>query len=108
MKPIVFCGRSLEKIRAFPTGVKHEAGHQLDRVQRGLEPVDWKPMPSLGTGIKEIRLRDNGHFRVIYLAAFENSVVVLYAFQKKSQKTGKPDLQIAQRALKDLLSRNIS
>jgi len=108
MKPIEFYGRSLETIRAFPTDVKREAGHQLDRVQRGLDPVDWKPMPSLGAGIKEIRLRGNGHYRVIYLASFENKVIVLHAFQKKSRKTGKPHIQTAQRALKGVLSRSKS
>ena len=108
MKPIEFCGRSREAIRAFPTNIKREAGHQLDRVQRGLDPIDWKPMPSLGAGIKEIRLWGDEQYRVIYLAAFENRVVVLHAFQKKSRKTGKPDIQAVQRALKDLLSRSSS
>jgi len=108
MKPIEFCGCSLEAIRAFPTHVKREAGHQLHRVQRGLEPLDWKPFASLGTGLKEIRLHDNGQYRVIYLAAFKNSVVVLHAFQKKSQKTAKKDVKAVQRALKELISRSTS
>jgi len=108
MKPIEFCGRSLATIRAFPTDVKREAGHQLDRVQRGLDPIDWKPMPNLGAGIKEIRLSGDGQYRVIYLAAFEHKVVVLHAFQKKSRKTGKSDVRAVQRALKDLLSRSSS
>jgi phage-related protein len=108
MKPIEFCGRSLEAIRAFPTNIKREAGHQLDRVQHGLEPLNWKPIPSLGIGIKEIRLSDNGQYRVMYLAAFKNSVVVLHAFQKKSQKTAKRDLKAAQRALKDLTGGSVS
>ena len=108
MIPVEFCGRSLKAIKAFPTEMKREAGHQLDRVQRGLDPIDWKPLSSLGAGIKEVRLSGNGQYRVIYLAAFESRVVVLHAFQKKSRKTGKSDVRAVQRALKDLLSRSSS
>jgi phage-related protein len=60
MKPIEFCGRSLETIRDFPAPVKRDTGYQLDRVQHGLNPLDWKPMPIIGNGVREIRLRDNG------------------------------------------------
>ena len=101
MNPIEFCGRSLETIRNFPVAVKRDAGHQLDRVQRGLNPLDWKPMPTIGKGVREIRLRDNGQYRVIFLAKFETKVYVLHAFQKKSQKMRKQDIFIAQLALKD-------
>ena len=102
MKPIEFCGRSLEAIRNFPAPVKREAGHQLDRVQRGLNPLDWKPMVIIGKGVREIRLRDNGQYRIIYLASLETRICVLHAFRKKSQKTRKQDIYIAQLALKDV------
>ncbi len=101
MKPIEFCGRSLETIRNFPTPVKRDAGHQLDRVQRGLNPLDWKPVPTIGKGVREIRLRNNGQYRIIYLATFKTKAYVLHAFQKKSQKIRKQDIYIAQLALKD-------
>ena len=52
MKSIEFHGHSLESIRKFPLTVKREIGYQLDRVQRGLNPVDWKPMPTVGKGVK--------------------------------------------------------
>jgi phage-related protein len=86
MNPIEFCGRSLETIRNFPADIKRDAGHQLDRVQRGLNPLDWKPMPTIGKGVREIRLRDNGQYRVIFLAKFETKVYVLHAFQKNHKK----------------------
>jgi hypothetical protein len=47
VKPIAFKWTSLDDLRAFPSKARREAGHQLDRVQRGLEPNDWKPMPSV-------------------------------------------------------------
>jgi phage-related protein len=69
MKPLSFLGSSLDDLRAFPETARREAGHQLDQVQRGLDSEDWKPMPSVGTGVREVRIRDQaGAFRVIYLA----------------------------------------
>ena len=71
------------------------AGYQLGRVQAGKEPADWKPMPSVGLGVNEIRVReDSGAFRVIYVAKFEEAVYVLHAFQKKAQKTPKHDMTL--------------
>jgi len=103
MKDIRFCGRSLDMLRAFPADAKREAGYQLDRVQRGLEPTDWKPMPSIGSGVREIRIAYMGQYRVIYVATFVEAVCVLHTFQKKTQKTRKQDVEAAKRALKWLL-----
>ena len=83
MKPVEFLGDSLDRLRAFPQGPRRDAGFQLDRVQRGLDPDDWKPMKSVGQGVREIRVRDeSGAFRAIYLATLPDAVYVLHAFQK--------------------------
>jgi phage-related protein len=96
MKPIAFVGTALDDLRDFPAGPRRESGHQLDRVQRGLEPDDWKPMPSIGRGVQEIRVRDDtGAFRVIYTATLPEAVYVLHAFQKKTQQTPKRDIELA-------------
>jgi phage-related protein len=80
----------------FPKA-RRDAGFQLERVQRGLDPDDWKPMKSIGTGVREIRVRDAaGAFRVIYIATWADAVYVLHAFQKKTQQTSKRDLMIAE------------
>jgi len=93
----------LSDLRSFPVGAKREAGYQLDRVQNGHEPADWKPMKTIGPGVREIRLRDKGGaFRVIYVAKFEDAIFVLHCFQKKTQKTSKTDLDIAERRFRDL------
>jgi len=105
MKGIEFLGVSLKAVREFPGRAKREAGYQLDRVQHGLDPMDWKPMKSIGQGVREIRIQDEGQYRVIYVAKFEDKVYVLHAFQKKSQKTGKQDLEAAKRALKEISER---
>ncbi|MCG7937509.1 MAG: type II toxin-antitoxin system RelE/ParE family toxin [Candidatus Thiodiazotropha lotti] len=105
MKGIVFVGYSLEVIRKFPVEIKREAGHQLDRVQHGLDPMDWKPMTSIGQGVREIRIQQEGQWRVIYIAKFDEANYVLHAFRKKTQKTPKPDIEIAKRALKEIVQR---
>jgi len=102
MKDIRFCGRSLDLLRSFPAEAKRDAGHQLDRVQHGLEPTDWKPMPSIASGVREIRIMHEGQYRVIYVTKFEDAIYVLHAFQKKTQKTRKQDIDAAKQALRQL------
>ncbi len=99
MKRINFFGRSLENIKSFPHEAKREVGYQLDKVQNGLSPNDWKPMKNVGAGVNEIRVKDaGGIYRVIYVAKFEETIYVLHAFQKKTQKTSKADIEIAAKA----------
>jgi phage-related protein len=103
VKPIAFIGGALDELRNFPISARRDAGYQLDRVQRGLEPDDWKPMTSIGSGVREIRVRDeSGAFRVIYIAALAGAVYVLHAFQKKTQQTLKRDLDIATKRLQQI------
>jgi phage-related protein len=103
-KPVEFVGSSLDDIRGFPETARREVGSQIRRIQYGEEPDDWKPMPSIGTGVNEIRLRDDGdQYRVIYIAKLAEAVFVLHAFQKKTRKTAKHDLDLAKRRLRELL-----
>lgn len=91
-------GNSLAVIREFPDDARQQIGYQLDQVQRGRDPDNWKPMPDVGVGAREIRIRDaDGHFRVIYVARFGEAVYVLNAFQKKTKKTPKSNLQQAKK-----------
>lgn len=103
-KPVEFLGNSLDALRSFPLTARREAGHQLDQVQNGREPDDWKPMNTVGQGVKEIRIRDAaGTFRVMYVAKFADAVYVLHCFQKKTAKTSKVDLDLAAKRYRDLL-----
>ena len=103
MKALCFEGSSLNDLKAFPTDAKREAGFQLDRVQHGLDPVDWKPMKSIGAGVREIRIRcSDGTYRVIYTLNIGNAVHVLHAFQKKTQKTPQKDIELAKKRLKEI------
>jgi len=108
VKGIKFLGTSLKVIREFPVLAKREAGHQLDRIQHGLNPTDWKPMKSVGQGVREVRIQHEGQYRVIYVASFEETIYVLHAFQKKSRKTNRQDLDIAKRVLQEVLERQRS
>jgi phage-related protein len=103
IKPVTFHGNSLDRIRVFPEDARREAGHELYQVQKGLEPGDWKPMPTVGPGVREIRIRDaQGAYRVIYVATFAEAVHVLHAFQKRAQKTPQRDIDLAAARLRQL------
>jgi phage-related protein len=100
MKPLKFIGSSLADIRGFPDSAKREAGYQLSQIQLGFEPSDWKPMSSIGPGVREIRIHRDGVFRVIYVVWLHDTVYVLHAVQKKTQKTSKKDIDAAKLRLR--------
>jgi phage-related protein len=88
----------------FPFSIRREAGYQIDRVQHGLEPENWKPMATIGPSAREIRIRDTtGAFRVIYLAKIHDAIHILHCFQKKTQKTSKTDLDLARNRYRELI-----
>ena len=104
MKPLRFVGDSLKCLREFPADAKQDAGYQLDKVQRGEQPIDFKPMPSIGKGVEELRVRDeSGAYRVIYTARLPDAVYVLHAFQKKTQATAKRDVELAKSRYEELI-----
>ncbi len=98
MKALRFVATAREDLAAFPESARRRAGHELYMVQVGREPADFKPMPRVGPGAYEIRVRDEaGEFRVIYVAKFAHAVYVLHAFQKKTQRTPQADIELATR-----------
>ena len=104
MRPVRFLGDSLKCLRDFPEDAQHDAGFQLDKVQRGEQPDDFKALPAVGKGVKEIRVSDDsGAYRVIYVARHADAVYVLHAFQKKTQATAKRDIDTAKRRFAQLL-----
>ena len=104
MKAVRFLGDSLKRIREFPADVKQDVGYQLDKLQRGQQPDDFKPMPVVGKGIEEIRIWDvSGTYRVIYTARLVVAVYVLHAFQKKTQRTPKHEIHVAKARFNELM-----
>ena len=103
-KPIEFRGSALSDLRAFPEAARRAAGFQLDRHQCGREPGDWKPMTTVGAGVREIRIAESsGAFRVMYVAKFASAIYVLHCFQKKTQRTRASDLDVATRRYRELV-----
>ena len=102
MKQIAFVGDSLACLRDFPDDARSTAGYQLREVQKGSDPSDWKAMTTVGSGVREkIRIREaSGAFRIIYVASIGEHVVVLHAFQKKTQKTPQKDIDLTAKRLR--------
>ena len=96
-------GDSLRRVRAFSKSARQDTGFQLDRVQRGLDPRDWKPVPSVGPGVMEIRVHAGNEYRLFYVARFRRAVYVLHAFVKKARKTRASDIALSKRRFHELL-----
>ena len=102
-KMIYWLGSAKDDITNFPEEARRKAGFQLRAVQRNLKPTDFKPMPSVGKGVEEIRIHTEGSYWIFYVARFEEAVYVLHAFQKKTQKTSIQDIQIGQQRYQQML-----
>ena len=102
-KPVRWVGCTREDLRSLPGSAQREIGYQLWQVQQGLDPDDWKPMPSIGMGVREIRVHTALEHRVIYVAKFSEAVYVLHLFEKRSQATRWKDLNLARARLGEVL-----
>lgn len=104
-KPLQFWEQSVvNDYRKFPAEIKDDGGYQLDLLQQGIDPDDFKPMAVIGLGAFELRLsNDRNEYRVIYIVKFEDAVWVLHAFQKTTQKTSNKDIQLAKERYGKLL-----
>ena len=103
-KLIIWLGDSRKRIGGFPDNVRSRAGFELWEVQQGSEPSDWKPMPSVGAGVREIRVHAESGFRVLYIARFDEAVYVLHAFEKKTRRTSRMDIALAGNRYRSLLN----
>ena len=98
MKQLIFVGTAREDLASFPETARKAAGYELFMVQAGRQPADFKPLPDIGSGVYEIRVRDRSSaFRVIYVAKFADAIHVLHAFQKKTRKMSMLDIELARR-----------
>lgn len=100
-KRLVFVGNSLKDIKAFSPNARTDAGYELDRVQQGLDPSDFKTIPRVGKGVMELRVWDEeGTYRVLYVAKILNAVYVLHCFKKTTQEISDNDINIAKKRFK--------
>jgi phage-related protein len=103
MKPLFWIGNSYRVLTDWAAPVKQVAGFQLHLIQEGMNPDDWKPMTSIGAGVREVRIHVDGEYRIIYLTKFDEGIYILHAFPKKTQKTPKKDIDIAKARLREVI-----
>jgi phage-related protein len=106
VEPAVFHPKARDAIREFPEDVRREIGKAIFDLQKGEKlamPLS-RPMPSVGTGVEELRVRDrSGVYRVFYYTKLADSILVFHAFGKKTQKTPPNEIALAQKRLKEML-----
>ena len=102
MQTIIFMGDSRERIRDFPDTARYAMGKELLRVQQGLDPLNWKPMKTVGPGVREVRVHDGSHFRAFYVTNIGNALYVLHAFQKKTPQTSQKDIALGRARFKQI------
>ena len=91
MKRLEWVGSALDDLREFPQEARNEAGHQLHR-----------------SGVRELRIHTNREHRVFYVVRFDDAVYVLSAFEKKSQKTPKSELELGRTRYQLVIARHRS
>ena len=99
MKQIFWLGSSFEDLLEFSKPAKQNAGYNIDKIQRGHEPQDWKPMTSIGRGVKELRIHCENEYRVIYLVQRTAGIYVLHSFVKKTEQTSLKDRELAKKRI---------
>lgn len=101
VKQIIWVGASRDDLVDFPDEARRKIGYQLNKIQQGRDPDDWKPFATVGPGAQEIRIQvDGNQYRSIYVARFEEAIYVLHCFVKREQKTSAKDVEIARQRYK--------
>jgi phage-related protein len=103
-KPLLWVGSSRDDVRRFPVPARRRVGFELDLVQRGSQPTDFKPMPAVGDGVFELRVRAGGAFRIFYVTRLEEGIYVLHAFQKRSRRTSRLDIDVGAKRYRAVLA----
>ncbi len=103
MKSIHWLGDTYRAVKAYPVTVRQNIGYNLDKVQRGLEAEDWKPMQSVGRGVKEIRIHEEKEYRILYVAKFAEVIYVLHSFVKKTQQTAQKDIELGRQRYSEMM-----
>ena len=99
LNPIFWQGDSLAVVQGWSDAAKKQAGAELLRLQFGGDPIHWRPMKSVGRGVREIKISEGGQFRVLYLTRRGEDIIVLHAFEKKTQRTAKSDIALGKQRL---------
>lgn len=99
-------GDSRDVLQEFPNGVRQNFGFELWQLQQGERPKHCRPLPSVGTGVFELRDQDErAWYRVIYLSRIKDVIYVLHCFEKKSRAMPRGDFEKARQRLKAVKAR---
>jgi phage-related protein len=102
LKPIIWMATAKADLHDFPKAARGRAGNEIYRLQTGTEPRHWRPMSTVGTGVREIRIKENGEFRIVYLVPRSTGPVISHCFAKKTRQTSGADIDLARQRLKEL------
>jgi phage-related protein len=95
-----------KEIKDFPVIIKEDLADALALLDEGVNlsmPLS-RPMPSIGSGVHELRLKErSGIYRVVYFIRKQSDIWLIHAFQKKSQQTPKENIELAKQRLKGVL-----
>jgi len=103
MTEIEWLGDSLEIVRSYRVEVRRAIGSELRLLQTGDKPVHARPLKTVGRGVWELKISEKpGQFRVIYVTQRRDTIYVLHAFQKKTQRTPQKDIHLARARFKEI------
>jgi len=103
---VVWEGDSKEILQCFPEAARQNLGFELWRLQQGERPSDFRPLPSVGAGVFELRDQDErAWYRVIYLSRTKGVIYVLHCFEKKSREMPRREFETARQRLKAVRGR---
>jgi phage-related protein len=106
---VVWEGNTREILQSFPDAVRQNLGFELWQLQQGERPSDYRPLPSIGAGVYELRDEDDrAWYRVIYLSRTHDVIYVLHCFEKKGREMPRREFEMARRRLKAVKARIVS
>jgi len=99
-------GDTREVLISFPEAVRHNFGFYLWQLQQGDKPTNYRPLPSVGAGVYELRDQDESTwYRVVYLSRINDVIHVLHCFEKESRQMPRKDFENARQRLRVVRAR---
>ena len=109
LKLVIWNNKAKDLVRDLDLETRKELGSLLMVLQSGgiLGEPQSKPMTTIHKNAYELRIKDKkGQYRIIYVLALKDKIVIPHAFKKKTQKTPKKEIDLSKSRLKELLDEN--
>ena len=98
-------GNSNREIRGWPKDVRQNIGAELQRLEDRERPLDSRPMGSSLPGVSELRDEDGSYWYRLLYWPHSGWIYVLHCFQKRTNQTSRPDIELARERMKRVLLR---